>query len=322
MIKNPIKLQRMSNNRSGDAVDVFVFQMGKVASTSITQAITSQGLSAIQTHWLGQEQILGSLNETLLNVDLDEQTAFRGLDQFINNIRNTRTLLWYKKHHQRDGKKLKVITLTRDPLNWYWGHIAQNFDLYGRLMLDWYRQTRLDSDNKRAAGTGEIEEAAVAFHAELFETMGRMSNHIDDQRFQAEAGRQTQGAPCRFLSHQLMKLRLPTAWFDVTFKPNLDINVYDTQLDTVTGTARYENDYVDVLLIRYEDIDKAIEPMRAFLDTPELTLERKNVTSKKKLDIDIKALKKQAPPTQAALRKLYESRYCRHFGYATPYEAQ
>ncbi len=296
-------------------MDIFVFQMGKVASTSITHAINRQGLHAIQTHWLGRDQLVGSLDGTLLNVDINDERAFRGTEQFLDNIRYTRRLLWYRKHHRRDGNRLKVITLTREPISWYWGHVAENFDLYGQLILNWFEGPSGGTPLGKA-DPALVSEATIAFHESLFDTMSRMQTPLDDPGFEREAGRLIpELGP--FLPRQLMKLRLPTAWFDTTFEPNIEIDVYRAPLDPQTGTARLDNDFAEVLLIRYEDLDSATGPLRAFLNRPELDLGRQNATRAKRLQVDIKAIASQVTPPQGMRERLRDTRYCRHFGYPT-----
>ncbi|MEM6936909.1 MAG: hypothetical protein AAF552_10670, partial [Pseudomonadota bacterium] len=78
-------------------MDVFVFQMGKVGSSAMTLALRERGLNAVQTHWLGKETLYESLEHSLLNVDLEDEIAFRGEQEWLQNLRNTRTLLWYQK---------------------------------------------------------------------------------------------------------------------------------------------------------------------------------------------------------------------------------
>jgi|GEM_PF-4805155 len=292
-------------------MDVFVFQMGKVASTSITHAIRREGLNAVQTHWLGRDKLIGSLDNTLLNVNIDEATAFRGIQQFTENIRNTRTLLWYREHKRHKGYKLKIVTLSRDPLSWYWGHLAENFDLYSRRILEWYRHVYDHPD-----ADINLYHATTVFHEALFDSFGAISEPVGSPRFAREAGRQRcNGVHVPFLSQQLMKLRLPTMWFDIVFRPTVDIDIYEHQFDPSSGVARYENSFADVLLIRYENLAQAVEPLKDFLGVQDLSLAKANTTSDKALDIDFKELAARIRPTPSALEKLYASHYCRFFGY-------
>ena len=185
-------------------MDVFVFQMGKVGSSAMTVALRERGLNAVQTHWLGKETLYESLEHSLLNVDLEDEIAFRGEQEWLQNLRNTRTLLWYQKHRHRHGQRRKIITLGRDPLSWYWGHLAENFDLYGPCIQQWYQQTFQQAPQ-------DMGEANQAFHQAMFECFGRIDVDVIDPAFpDAAIQQQVNGVSVRFLAEQMMKERLPT----------------------------------------------------------------------------------------------------------------
>ncbi|MDJ0657537.1 MAG: putative capsular polysaccharide synthesis family protein [Xanthomonadales bacterium] len=288
-------------------MDVFIFQMGKVGSSAITRALCQRGVNAIQTHWLGKETLIGSLENSLLNVELEDDVAFRGAQEWMQNLHNTRKLLWYQKHHVRDGEKLRVVTLARDPLNWYWGHLAENFDLYGPCIQDWYLRVY-------GRDPGNMQQAAEVFHHALFENMGSINLALDDGGFaEAAVTSSYRGVTVHFLAEQMMKLRLPTVWFDVFFEPALGIDIYQAPL--TGGTACFENEYAKVLLIRYEDLQQSLVELQSFLRLDELALEVTNPTTEKDLPFDIADFAREFKPDPRALSKLYDTPYCRQFGY-------
>jgi len=294
-------------------MDVFIFQMGKVGSSAITGALQHRGVNAVQMHWLGKETLIATLQQSLLNVDTETPSAVRGIEEFEQNIQNTRTLYWYRKHGKRDGQKLKIITLARDPLDWYWGHLAENFDLYETEIRRWYSRVRGEAEPDV-----NIEKAARVFHEALFSRFGAIRRPVDHPRFDLKAAKQKfEGVHAPFLPQQIMKLRLPTAWFDVFFKPEIGIDIYQKPLDDTTGMTEYENDFARVLLIRYENLDGCVDAIAELAGLDGLRLERVNVSSQKKTAMDLSRLRSELRPDPKSLKKLYSSRYCRHFGYAT-----
>lgn len=292
-------------------MDVFVLQMGKVGSSAITGAMLAQGLNAVQMHWLGRDQLLASLQHDLLDLSKDDDVALRGLDGFAQNIANARRLMWYQRYHRRQGQRLRIVSLVRDPLDWYWGHLAENFDYYSAAMLGWYRAV-FDA----AVQAEQIEMVTETFHRALFHCFGRVRRRVDHPRFNVAAGKQkANGIHHDFLCQQLMKLRLPTAWFDVFFKPPLGIDVYRTPLDTESGLARYETEYCKVLLLRYENLQQALPHLSHFVGLDELQLNKVNRSEDKPVPFSLAALRRRVLPDEAMLQKLYATRYCRHFGY-------
>jgi len=292
-------------------MDVFIFQMGKVGSSAITGALQNRGVNAVQMHWLGKETLIATLEQSLLNVDTETPSAVRGIEEFKQNIQNTRTLYWYRKHRKRDGQKLKIITLARDPLDWYWGHLAENFDLYETEIRRWYSQV-----SGQAEPDVDIEKASRVFHDALFSRFGAIRRSIDHPRFDLKAaGQKFEDVHTPFLPQQIMKLRLPTAWFDVFFKPEIGIDIFQKPLDRMTGMAAYDNDFAQVLLVRYENLDVCVDAIGRFAGIDGLSLERVNVTSRKRTAVDLPRLRSEVRPGPQALKKLYDSRYCRHFAY-------
>ncbi len=288
-------------------MDVFVFQMGKVGSSAITLALRERGLNAIQAHWLGKETLYESLEHSLLNVDLDEEIAFRGEQEWLQNLKNTRQLLWYQKHQRKNGQRLRIVTLARDPLSWYWGHLAENFDLYGPCMQRWYQQTFDQAPD-------DSRHAAWAFHESMFERLRRIDVPVADAAFPDAAVRQqVNGGPASFLSEQMMKLRLPTVWFDVFFQPVLGIDVLEQPL--CNGTARFDNAYAEVLLIRYEDLPHSLNELESFLNLENLTLPVINQTADKVMPFNVKAFAREFEPDPKAIAALYATPFCQHFGY-------
>ncbi|MDA3932781.1 MAG: hypothetical protein PF630_00315 [Gammaproteobacteria bacterium] len=292
-------------------MDVFIFQMGKVGSSAITGAMLAQGLNAVQMHWLGRDQLMASLEHDLLDLNKDDDVALRGLDGYAQNIANARRLMWYQRHKRKDGQRLRIVTLARDPMDWYWGHLAENFDLYSVAMLDWYRQVidpHVESE--------QIMLVTETFHRALFECFGRVRRRVDHPRFNVAAGKQkVNGIHQHFLCQQLMKLRLPTAWFDAFFKPPLGIDIFRTPLDAESGLARYETDFCKVLLIQYDNLQQSLTELGRFVGLDHLQLQQVNRSEDKPVPFSISALRQRITPDAAMIRRLYATRYCRYFCY-------
>ena len=82
------------------------------------------------------------------------------------------------------------------------------------------------------------------------------------------------------------------------------------------GWAQRSNDWVDILVLRFEDLGSLIPQMARFLDLPDLALPRKNVTATKPGAADVASAWKAAlGKAETCARELRTSAYGRACGY-------
>jgi len=111
---------------------VLIYQMGKVASSALCAALNDAGIAAAQTHFLGNAALTAIL-QRLLNPALADHFAHHLQGQLELNTRLTRHLLRARQAVEQASEgadKIKLISLTREPLNWYLAEFIQNFDGY------------------------------------------------------------------------------------------------------------------------------------------------------------------------------------------------
>ena len=307
-------LERLAVARAGErrvpSTEVIVYQMAKVASTAICNAIWREGLEAGQSHYLGEALI----SERLLQITdpgLDHYFTLHYTGQLVRNIGLTRKLNWYRNNAALHGRKIKIITLTRDPLSWYTAMFTQAFSGYQATIEVWAAESGNVSEQ---APMNEKLNAFTTAVATFIERIGgnlEASDYRDRIHWLAGGRGTTQSA----LAAQALLMARPLTWFQTHFAPTIDIDVFNAPFDTARGYATFSNDFADVLLLRFESLSRLTEVIGDFVGIENFRMERENVSASKDYAADIRAALQDAIP--GWLRKeLYASRYSRHFGYA------
>lgn len=111
-------------------VPILIYQMGKVGSSSILEALTALNLSVIHLHTLNQRNIVAA----------EDRSAKRGLS-LPAHIRASKRVRAKLIGH---GKPLRIVTAVRDP-------IARNISAYFQN-LNTFRQRKKDFDTAELEG--------------------------------------------------------------------------------------------------------------------------------------------------------------------------
>ena len=115
---------------------------------------------------------------------------------------------------------------------------------------------------------------------------------------------------------ELAHLLVPLTWFDREINTLFGLDMLAATELRERGWAERSNDWVDVLVLRFEDLSSLVPQMARFLDLPELTLPRKNVTAVKPGAADVAGAWKAALATaETSARELRTSAYGRACGY-------
>ena len=133
--------------------NVLVLQMAKVASTSIKSALNKRKINALQCHGLSaarQEHDLARLRRA----DVTAKLVKRRLNQHLRYVCLHMLVRWYETYHVRHGRKLKVITLTRDPVDRFASNLMQHRSTVLPKIVAWQRE-RLGKEE--AAAIDELQ---------------------------------------------------------------------------------------------------------------------------------------------------------------------
>jgi hypothetical protein len=296
---------------------VYVFQMGKVASTAITSALLKRRIECYQPHFLSRssfEQLFALFED----VNMTEWTVDHLSGQIAENLRLYNKLVKFQNGWTEPWQRLKIITLTRNPLDWYFSNLAQNFGEYRQdvaLFIAEVRNVQINSQDDRQVldhledfincllefASRHLTSFCPAEHA-------RMGKLIQDNTFSESPGNSL------LFKHSLILLR-PFNWFDVHFDPVFNTHVVKSVLSDGFASSTIKLDYCDILILRYEDLfSSAIDSLEDFIpECKPLSLKRQNVTSHNKIGTAVYDVKNGLVLPGSLQRAMKQSPYMRAF---------
>jgi hypothetical protein len=294
--------------------NALVLHMGKVASFSIRAALCERKINAFHSHRLSPMRQHHALSH-LLEGNLTFRLVAHELRGHIKDIALHAMTRWYQRHKRYEGHKLKVITLTRDPVTRYPSSFVHRCDSSRPDMLAWHR-ARLSLRPE-----DPVDEAQVipSFLMELASIIveGRPSAGA------AACGRCVALARERWPEHPVVAAEVgdwlaPLTWFDVEITPMFGLEMLASSELRERGWTERSNDWVDILALKFEELPSLVPEIQRFFDLAELTLPRENVTNAKRSAAKIASAMGavlDTPMGQACARELRASPYARACGY-------
>jgi hypothetical protein len=293
---------------------VIVYQFGKVASTSVVNAINSAaGYHAVQSHVLGAD-LLTTLIPYICDPNTSDYAAQVELDQLDEAIRTTR-LLNAVRNGTGPNRRFVLVTLVREPLAWFRSALVQDLARYIDLLRGISRHADLADPESWDAALTETLRMALLWLAEVGERTNDLARvHWAEPTF-AKALEDVVPENLRreFMSLFFVMVR-PLGWFDAHYVKATGIGLGEFQPHRL-GMWTRPKDWVQAYLIRYEDLQKGFLVLRDELGLPgDVNLPRDNVSAEKPHALAAAAA--FAAPEGTRLREvLWESAYARYFGY-------
>ena len=290
--------------------DVLVFHMGQVAAAAFHDALLRHGFSSHRTRGIGGA--VAALQARLLsrpNMSEPVLTPMWALHK--RTLQLSRLVHRYRQEAPATGRKIKVITILREPWAWYVSSFVRNFPYLRQELDEWW--THFGPPGTAAGLADRIAHfQSVANDLVLSTDAGMGSEAFAKQLRAAATGRE--GAN-RFAVWTAMRFVRPLVWFDSRFRPTMNVDVYRSADQIRDGSARLETDFADILVVRYECLGDSMDAVRTFLGTPTFRLRRLNATG---ATGEAKAVRQglQVAASDAVRARLAASRYSRAFGYA------
>ncbi|MEQ9465314.1 MAG: putative capsular polysaccharide synthesis family protein [Haliea sp.] len=293
-------------------MEVLIVQMGKVASTAIAEALRRDDIEVLQAHIASPERLQEKLR-IMTGAVVSDTVANRMYQDYLQELRVTFLLARQLVAGAGSEKQTRVISLTRDPLSWYWSHFAQNYDHYQTLLEKYFRF-------HHPADVGfDPAEVFAEVQGRMFTVLEQTTAPLDDagalMQLMAEADALD---PTGVVFSQLNRFLVPLRWFDEDFRPGTGLDVYDFGFDRDAGSALIKSGGFSLLLLRYENLPELAPGIAGFVGIEELRLERANISEDKHVPFSIKAMQQQgqAMIPAALAERIYTTRYARHFGYS------
>jgi hypothetical protein len=252
--------------------DALILQMGRVASISIYHGMRERGYNAFHTHGISeraQAATLAALKGARREPKID---ALRG---HTAALAHHELLLWYRTHKRRNGHRLKIVTVTRDPATWIGSHLLLLQHKTLRLARDWY-----------AAQAGLAAEAAIDDIAALRAAgaeIGRMILAIRPSRglepALSDLRRMAQDDGRHGLARLVHSGLSCASWFDREFTPLVGVDPLGDPSLRERGYACFDTDHAQIMVLRFEDLRRLTPTLGAFLGIPDFALPHANATA-------------------------------------------
>jgi hypothetical protein len=255
---------------------VLVFQMGKVASTSIARAIhrALPGLEVRQLHYLSETGLQRIERWLAFDAQVDP-VARASTEAQIAEAREIRRRL------TAAAPRWRVVTLTREPL--------------GHLVSVLFHSLRMFSLRAGATEGGIADRAA------------RLQDYVNRSWAERRAF-VDRGAPDSLPEDALF---VAPRWFSDELQAALGIDVYASPFEHVCGVTRLRGAAVDLLCCRMEDLGWTGATIGHLLVGRPLQLRREN-TSAQASALRAEFLRTWLPPADL-VAAAYETAFARHF---------
>lgn len=288
-----------------------VYQIGKVASTSIVATLNEiENIEAEQSHFFGKDDLLESVH-SLVSPDISDYFFGHNMGQFVRNVSLTRRVNAIRAG--RTDERLVVVSLTRDPLDWFRSSVAQ--DIEGHLVNF---KSFLDGKGVDYADDSNAVKIAIARYlnvfSEILEECGGVDKtlkllKVDPEKVFGHRIPKDDISTRRFF-HNMLR---PFNWLEKHFEKTLKLKLNDmTEKD---GMLIASDETGDFFIFRYEDLRSAMPNFLTILGIENAPkIKKENISKNKKFASEINAA--FATPAAANLESQFKkSSFSKQFGY-------
>jgi len=299
--------------------EVIVFQMGKVASTSIVNSLNRiEGVRAHQSHFLGRMALRGIL-DGLLNPSVSDYFHHHNMGQLVENVALTRLVERHRQGLAGADDKLIVLSLARNPIDWLRSSITQDIAGHAPNFVaaigEAEKQGKSEDDVLALGITRTIERLSAAYELIRWTPPKDIETKLNEVvlpklQFQGQAD------VAAFKGFYYLFLR-PLTWFDFHFQGLMGFDV--TSMEAAAPNIYRKNPgWCTCYVIRYEDIGSSMPWVLGDLNiNATWQPSSDNVSENKQRDAIVRAA--FASPQADKLRKLvsevFPSRFVKQFGY-------
>ena len=289
--------------------NILVLQIGKVGSMAIRSALRAHDLNVFHTHSLSRGH-QKSLVDKLAQGDFTFLLASHELRYLMENVALRMLVRWYREHRQYAGRTLKIVTLTRDPTTFFKSDFIQHLDLVLPAVCAW-QVARLG----QPASSVDPARAVQDFAHEMISII--VATGIEDA--QACTARATERWPDHAIAaSEVRRWLAPLTWFHTEMVDIFGLDALAAPTFRSDGWAIVQNDWVLVLVLRFEQLAALVPRIGDFAGVPDLKLPEQNVTARKASAVAYMPAINAAidtPEGRAFIAALRASRYARACGY-------
>lgn len=290
--------------------EAIVYQMGKVGSSALVEGLKRHGVAAQQSHFLGTDTFQKAVKR-FEDPEFPPQAAHHMAHQLMENLLIKSRLVRAKKFGQGEDTEINVVTLARDPLDWYFANLTQNFVQYAPGIAKSVGAT--SSTQGPLIGPSQL----LSFLESVFSVLDDAVTHMDEspllairEKVRAERRRDPSERHKEIFVHATYLLR-PHTWFDSHFLPVFDVDVLALLEKEGGETLSFESGLLNLLFVKFEALGRSTDAIRDFFDLSSFSLPKANLSAGKKEYSLVADARQGLSLDEAFFRKFYDSRYCR-----------
>ncbi|HSF93892.1 MAG TPA: hypothetical protein VLA52_02620 [Thermohalobaculum sp.] len=291
---------------------VVVYQFGKVASTSLVATLNAlPDVEAVQAHFLGRAS-LKEMVDLIVDPGTGDYFHRHQVGQFIENARTTRLIQAHRQGLAGDAA-LSIITLCRDPFDWFRSSLIQDMAGY-RPVLEGLQASAGDDGDEDSIR--KALERMFALFAGIIDEFGGIDALIERQATDKKclSGHAALSASRGLLAMFYMMLR-PFSWFEAHYRTAIGHDL--TEFRDIGGAVLYRDaGWSKLILLRYEDLGDQIGIAGRKLGIgPVEELVRENLSGGKEMAQTVAAAFRSDAAGELHAR-FRATAYARRFGYA------
>ena len=257
--------------------NVLLFQMGKVASSALEVALIDRGINCFHCHSLRHQDEALRLSR-MFQAEPGFRLAAMDLKLLAKHTSLNMLTRWYRTNEVSPDRRLKVITLTRDPFTWYVSQFLQRVGHDPQCLNDWHREF---TNGKGENGDVRAAAGALLHHVGQLIVESRPSIDPAAARARGHALALAMTPPQPYIAENIRRALQPLAWFDEQFTPMFGVDIRALPDFAERGLAHRDLGFADLLIVRFEDLGRHMDAIGRFVGLPGLEIPPRNVTAAK-----------------------------------------
>ena len=240
------------------ALNVIVYQYGKVASTSLVDTFNRmRDVTAFQCHFFGEEAFRATVTR-LCSPHINEYFFKHSLGQLVENLKAYRV---YQQSGPSSNDRCIVLTVAREPFDWFRSSVTQEIEGHLPALKLSLRDREVALSSDRDNLIEGLHLLIERIHLALDTVGGDIDALVPDRRRLLDQIMPfTDTEDFEAFLFLLSRFLQPHVWFRTQFSQELGISVHD-MLPVAPGLFRAAGERCNVYLARYEELQSAFSSL-------------------------------------------------------------
>jgi len=248
---------------------ILIYQMGKVASSTIHNSLLKRGFNAFHFHHLND--ITSSQLEYIIKHDY---TPTNYIEEILRgNLRSKFLLNRIFLNDKTHVNRIKIISLTREPISYLISSFFQNYSSFYSYYFD-----KSNLTDKYSLKNIKSLKRYFLDHVDRYLEIYYGNDFINDDNYK-EIWKNQKNTDLR---HFLFLCRWPLIWFDREMNKMFNFDIFNSGFDKESGYDIYKGNGISKLIIkmeRFEDVGK--KQIGKFINDDGFEIVNKNIGREK-----------------------------------------